>query len=70
MARQQYIDYGYEEKNRTVQVPVWDEIWWCGETFGAEVECGCEGTLHYGPAMDMNGGYLDTLDHMRDYKTY
>lgn len=76
MARQHYTDYGATE-GRSIVVPTWDEIWYCGDT-GTKSEfrtqstrCGCDGTLHYGfrDAPDTNKT-IETLDEMRFWKTH
>jgi len=48
MAKQQWVDYGFKQTNRTIAVPNWDETWWCGHTLDQDLECGCQGTLYYG----------------------
>lgn len=34
MVRQEWVDRGYTQTNRSTAVPAWDEVWWCGHTGG------------------------------------
>ena len=48
MAKTHYIDYGYFQGNRTINVPQWDIPSMCSSNDRSRVECVCNGTLHYG----------------------
>lgn len=42
MVKSEWIDYGYTQKNRSTETPVWDATWWCGKTGNnTSVDCGC-----------------------------
>lgn len=46
LARAEYTDTGYKNKDRSIDVPSWDSVWLCGDNDGAS--CKCKGTVHYG----------------------
>jgi len=31
LARSEYIDTGYKNKERGIEVPSWDKVWQCGD---------------------------------------
>jgi len=31
LARSEYIDAGYKNKERGIEVPSWDKVWQCGD---------------------------------------
>ena len=66
LAKQHYIDYGYKE-GRSIVVPDWDEIWYCGDA--PDSSCECHGTLFYGEIERAdNYELIETLDAMREWK--
>jgi hypothetical protein len=71
LAVEHYVDFGYKEK-RDLTVPDWDEIWYGGyadEWNAAEVDC--HGKIHWGYQYSpLDGHELDSLEKMRDFKTY
>jgi len=69
LARAEYTDTGYANKERSLQVPDWDHIWQCGDTPGSS--CKCKGTVHYGFSESPdNNATVPTLEKMREWKTY
>lgn len=69
MAREQYVDYGYKQKNRSIEVPTWDQISLCGDT--PRSSCKCPGTIHYGflESPD-NNATIKNFDEMREWQTW
>jgi hypothetical protein len=53
-------------------VPDWDEIWFGGFTDDYnQAEVDCYGKIHWGyKNSPIDGHELDTLEKMRDFKTY
>lgn len=71
LAREHYIDYGYKETNRGIEVPSWDEIWYGGQSdYYDHSEISCDGTIHMGYTYSpLDHNELMTFEQMRDFKT-
>ena len=72
LAAEQYVDYGYKQDNRSLLIPDWDEIWFGGYTDDYnQAEVDCYGKIHWGYKFSpIDGHELNTLEQMRDFKTY
>jgi hypothetical protein len=71
LAKEHYVDYGYKETSRSIDVPDWDEIWLGGYSDDwNDAEISCEGIIHLGYSYSpVDGSELDTFEKMRDFKT-
>jgi hypothetical protein len=69
MAKDQWVDIGNKQENRTIDIPRWDKMWQCGDT--PRSSCKCRGNVHYGylEAPDTNKT-IKTFEEMRYWKTY